>query len=734
MKRPMARLLAYGFCVVLCVLVGSVAHFSLAYANSAPVLSPIGNQSVQRGSELSVQINASDPDGDPITITPAGLPSYAFFEDMGGGLAYLTVMPPATEPPSLFQVTMTASDGQLSTSETFTLKVYPAGNPNAPSMGSVADQTVAEGQTSSVTVSATDADQNVVTLSSSLPTFASLTQTQSGPGAASGRVDLAPGYCAAGSYTASVTASDGAWTDTKSFAIYVTDVNRAPVWNVPGGGYVLAVNEGSSATLNVSASDPDQACGSAAPSLVLASAPASLTVTLTDRGNGSGQLQVAGGYDAAGTYQVTLTARDATNSSLTADVLVQVTVVNVNRPPVASVGGPYSGVMGTPVSMSGSGSSDPDGDALSYSWAFGDGYTGTGVTTSHAYATGGTFNVCLTVTDNGTPNLSNTQCTTATLQRVNHAPVASAGGPYTGVVGVAVNMTSAGSSDPDGDLFTCAWTFGDGGTGTGPTPSHVYMAPGTDTVTVVVTDNGTPSMSATSATTATITDIRPASVGAVVTCVKSFVQLNAEGRYHGFRIAPQNGSFGALDVNLASVVMKYGTLQASADYACLRKDSDRDHDRGRDRDHSGGMTVMAFFSSATLRPLFDTSPVGRSMVTVTVEATLVSGTKVVGDVTFMIKKEPPTTSQSVSVSPNPFNPQATMSLTIPVRGAARVRLYDSGGRLVRTLLDESDAAAGTLTLTPDGRAAGGAKLASGVYYYRVETSAGTPRGQFVIMK
>lgn len=54
--------------------------------------------------------------------------------------------------------------------------------------------------------------------------------------------------------------------------------------------------------------------------------------------------------------------------------------VNGNQPPVASSGGPYSGVVAQNVSFSGSGSFDPDGSVSSYSWSFGDGGTGSGVT------------------------------------------------------------------------------------------------------------------------------------------------------------------------------------------------------------------------------------------------------------------------------------------------------------------------------------------------------------------
>jgi subtilisin family serine protease len=50
-------------------------------------------------------------------------------------------------------------------------------------------------------------------------------------------------------------------------------------------------------------------------------------------------------------------------------------------------------------SFDGSGSSDSDGSIVDYVWDFGDGAVGSGATVNHTYATGGTYTVGLTVTD-----------------------------------------------------------------------------------------------------------------------------------------------------------------------------------------------------------------------------------------------------------------------------------------------------------------------------------------------
>lgn len=54
---------------------------------------------------------------------------------------------------------------------------------------------------------------------------------------------------------------------------------------------------------------------------------------------------------------------------------------------------------------------------------------------------------------------------------------------------LAATFDGGSSSDPDGNVVSYAWQFGDGGTGSGETPSHNYAAGGTFPVTLTVTDN-----------------------------------------------------------------------------------------------------------------------------------------------------------------------------------------------------------------------------------------------------
>jgi hypothetical protein len=88
---------------------------------------------------------------------------------------------------------------------------------------------------------------------------------------------------------------------------------------------------------------------------------------------------------------------------------------------------------------------------------------------------------------------------------VNKPPVANAGGPYTGTVGVPVMFNGIHSSDPDGTITGYRWEFGDGSALSAVAPLHTYTSPGTYAVTLTVTDDK--GATGVAQTTATITGL-----------------------------------------------------------------------------------------------------------------------------------------------------------------------------------------------------------------------------------
>jgi len=185
--------------------------------------------------------------------------------------------------------------------------------------------------------------------------------------------------------------------------------------------------------------------------------------------------------------QLTVRPRDADFVKI--DNIATVAGASGNQPPVAEAGGLSQASVGAPAVFVGSQSFDPDGTITSYVWDFGDGTSGTGADTTHIYSEPGTYNVILTVTDDG--GLPGSDSTTAKIGAASTPPVADAGGPYSGTVGVNVNISGAGSTDADGNIVLYSWDYGDGNSdeSTRPQAGNVYASAGTYTVTLTVLDN-----------------------------------------------------------------------------------------------------------------------------------------------------------------------------------------------------------------------------------------------------
>jgi PKD repeat protein/uncharacterized protein YraI len=204
-----------------------------------------------------------------------------------------------------------------------------------------------------------------------------------------------------------------------------------------------------------------------------------------DDTQGSGPL-VSHSYQQAGSYEVKLTVTDKDGAQGTDTATVQVR--EGNQPPAAILNGPTSGLVGETLSFSGAGSADDDGRIVRYVWDFGDRTTGSGVDVTHVYNVVGSYQVTLTVTDDG--GLSDSATQIVQVDEPNLPPTATISGPASGLIGETLSFDGSGSSDSDGRIVSYAWDFGDEITGSGITVTHSYIATGSYTVTLTVTDNG----------------------------------------------------------------------------------------------------------------------------------------------------------------------------------------------------------------------------------------------------
>ncbi|HSQ74114.1 MAG TPA: C-GCAxxG-C-C family (seleno)protein [Bacteroidota bacterium] len=84
---------------------------------------------------------------------------------------------------------------------------------------------------------------------------------------------------------------------------------------------------------------------------------------------------------------------------------------------------------------------------------------------------------------------------------------------------------------------------------------------------------------------------------------------------------------------------------------------------------------------------------------------------------------PPATYHLSQNYPNPFNPQTRIQFSLPEKQRVDLAIYDVHGRMVKELIDFQEYAAGTYNVDWDGMDADGRKVASGVYFSRIQ--AGT---------
>ena len=154
-------------------------------------------------------------------------------------------------------------------------------------------------------------------------------------------------------------------------------------------------------------------------------------------------------------------------------------VVTLNPSPVANFP-PPNGCEGDLLSFQDQ-STSSGSMITNWFWDFGDGNTGSGNTTSHSYATAGTYQVELIVV-----NGAGCQDTVVETVVVSPLPVADFSFTY-----ACQNDTSHFTSMASGNIVAWQWDFGDGNGASGQDPAHVYLSPGSYSVTLtVISDQG----------------------------------------------------------------------------------------------------------------------------------------------------------------------------------------------------------------------------------------------------
>ena len=83
--------------------------------------------------------------------------------------------------------------------------------------------------------------------------------------------------------------------------------------------------------------------------------------------------------------------------------------------------------------------------------------------------------------------------------------------------------------------------------------------------------------------------------------------------------------------------------------------------------------------------------------------------------------------------PNPLRGRGNVAWSVPAEGRVTLKVYDPTGRVVRNLVDRS-MKPGRYMVTWDGKANDGRQVAAGIYFYKLETTAGVSQQKVVVTR
>ena len=695
-----------------------------AVAVSAPVIDAPATASRVADQPLSIDAVATDADAsDILTITAAGYPaSLALVHVPSASPATASLQgTPSSGEVGGYSIQWNVSDGIGGTASTTTQLTVTANSD--PVVSAPASVLGAETLLLTFPVTVTDPDNDVANslTTSALPAGATFVPSQ---------LDLAgifawtPLLGQQGDYSVTFTSNTGTpgRTGSATTMIHIGPVDRPPV--ITGAPATINTVTSLPIHLNITVSDPD---GDAINFFVVRGTQ---NTPLPD-----GAVFQHNANNTFGTFDWTPTP--AQNMTVSLDCIAESgplnrrtltvikIVVGVDRAPVVTAPASVTVEEGMPLTVNVT-VADPDANSPIASLTtsplpFGAAFTKVANNTSGQlnwmpdFTQAGVYPITFTASN----ALTGTKLTTITVTNANRPPTANAGGPYSGVAGLALSFNGTGSSDPDGDPLTYDWNFGDTMTGTGATVGHAYAAGGTYPVSLTVSDGTLTDTANTTATISTGFDARVFTSGG-----NKSVKLNSGKPTWCASIEPLNSSFNPDEVDLGTISLHYAGNQIPAIPGKTTLASDQDH--------NGVQEIGACFAKDQLRTLFAGLPGGHSTVTVSVEGTLVSGAHFTGSTDLDVVASGGTLA--ASLSPNPFNPQAVLTFSTHKDGPVRVRLFDASGRLVKTLLDEPNLSAGIHDVRIGARSDSGARLSSGIYFYHVEAAEGALTGRAVIVQ
>jgi IgA peptidase M64/PKD domain-containing protein/putative Ig domain-containing protein/Big-like domain-containing protein/flagellar hook capping protein FlgD len=697
--------------------------------NVPPSISAPAQVNGAENASIAFNVVAQDPDGETVAFLTEGVPPGATFLDHENNVGEFSWVP-GFDQAGDYPVTFTARDGSGATAGSAT-RIHVDNVDRPPRIDAPQRLTGDENQLLEFAVTVTDADAESAAPSltaGTLPEGATFTPEPQ-PGV--GTFHWTPGFHQAGAYAVTFTAAN-ALTASVTTAITVRDVDRPPALDVPAEA---SAAEGTPWTLDATASDPDEDPITA---IEASGLPPGAAFT-PDIGHGTARIAWTPAYDQAGSYHVTLSASSASRASpvsgaiLTGSAEIAITVANTDRPPgivtPLSVNGSEGVLLALPVSAV-----DPDGEGIASLEAdlsglpAGDAvfevrpdHAAAELRWSPTYQDGRAAPYLVPIRVSNA--LEGAGTLMITIADVNRAPAADPGGPYYGAVGIPLAFHGEGSSDPDGQPLRSDWAFGDGTTGTGPAPQHTYAASGSHSVTLTVTDDGLPPLAGSASTTATIQDALEARAF-LMPSRNQVIRLMSSNDWCA-QLEPVGGDFEVEDVDVGTEILKYGSSQISAlsPKSTIPGDLDRN-----------GIQDFSFcFDKNGLRGLLGTLPPGRTSVDLTLEAALRTGGRVRGLVTVDVVASPAHGVQALT-TPNPGRPATTLTFTTTQPGPVRVRLFDSRGRLVRSLLQSTQLGAGYHDIAIDGSDDAGRRLPSGVYFYRIESLQGVAAGRVGILR